>query len=252
MTTIQTLPVGFSLALHRLQGKIILVTGAGDGIGRSAALAYAEYGATVILLGKTLEKLEAVYDEIEIKKFPQAAICPFDLGSADPSAYQRVAKMVQENFGRLDGLLHNASILGSRNSIESFKPSQWFEVMQVNVNGAFLLTKVLLPLLKQAPQASVVFTSSGVGRKGRAHWGAYSVSKFATEGLMQVLADEMDKTTSVRVNSINPGATRTRMRAAAYPAEDPQTVKSVDKLMPLYLYLMCDESAGINGKSFDA
>lgn len=251
MSLIQTLAAGFSPVPGCLQGKTILVTGAGDGIGRRVALAYAEYGATVILLGKTQEKLEALYDEIETRKFPQAALCPFDLNSTDPLAYKQIAETIKNNFGNLDGLLHNASILGSRNSIESYKAKQWLDVMQVNLNGAFLLTQALLPLLKQASSASIVFTSSGVGRKGRAYWGAYSVSKFATEGLMQVLADEMDNTTQVRVNSINPGATRTKMRAAAYPAEDPQTVKTPDALTPLYLYLMCDESIGMNGKSFD-
>lgn len=252
MITPHMLPTGFSPAAHCLQGKVILVTGAGDGIGRTAALAYAQHGATVILLGKTLAKLEAVYDEIESRQFPQAALCPFDLSQADPAAYQQIAETIRSNFGRLDGLLHNASLLGTRNSLESYKAKQWLDVMQVNVNGAFLLTQALLPLLKQSSAASVLFTSSGVGRQGRAYWGAYSVSKFATEGLMQVLADEMAGTTSVRANSINPGPTRTRMRAAAYPAEDPQTVKSPDSLMPLYLYLMCDESIGINGTAFDA
>lgn len=252
MSTNYSLPQGFSPPVQCLKGKIILVTGAGDGIGRSAALAYAQQGATLILLGKSLDKLEAVYDVIEAGNFPQAALCPFDLNCAEPAAYKQIAETIQNNFGRLDGLLHNASILGARNSIESYKAKQWLEVMQVNLNGAFLLTQALLPLLKLSPAASILFTSSGVGRKGRAYWGAYSVSKFATEGLMQVLADEMENATSVRVNSINPGATRTRMRAAAYPAEDPQKVKSPETLIPLYVYLMCNESVGINGKSFDA
>lgn len=252
MSKIQTLPADFFPAPDCLQGKTILVSGAGDGIGRCTALACARHGATVILLGKTLAKLEAVYDEIEVGHFPQAALCPFDLNNADPAAYKQIAETIRHNFGKLDGLFHNASILGTRNSLESYKAKQWLEVMQVNVNGAFLLTQALLPVLKQSPAASVVFTSSGVGRQGRAYWGAYSVSKFATEGLMQVLADEMAGTSSVRVNSVNPGATRTRMRAAAYPAEDPQTVKTPDSLMPLYLYLMSDTSIGTHGSAFDA
>jgi len=252
MNQIQTLPAAFSPTAGCLQGKTILVTGAGDGIGRCAALAYAEMGATVILLGKTLKKLEAVYDEIEARKFPQAALCPFDLANTDPLAYKKIAESLEKNFTKLDGLLHNASILGSRHSIESYKAKQWLDVMQVNLNGAFFLTQALLPLLKKSSSASIVFTSSGVGRNGRAYWGAYSVSKFATEGLMQVLADEMEGVTTVRVNSINPGPTRTSMRAAAYPAEDPQTVKSPDAIMPFYLYLMCDQSVDINGKTFDA
>jgi len=252
MSKIEKLPANYFPAPGCLQEKIILVTGAGDGIGRRAALSYAEHGATVILLGKTQEKLEEVYDAIESRNLPQAALCPFDLNSTDPAAYKQIMENIKNNFGKLDGLLHNASILGGRNSIESYKARQWLEVMQVNISGAFLLTQALLPLLKLSTASSIIFTSSGVGRQGRAYWGAYSVSKFATEGLMQVLADEMEATSSVRVNSINPGATRTRMRAAAYPAEDPSTVKSPEALMPLYLYLMCNESIGVNGKSFDA
>lgn len=252
MSNIQQIPPAFAPANDCLKNKIILVTGAGEGIGRCAALHFARHGATVILLGRTLAKLEEVYDAIEAEGYPAAALCPFDLKETDPAAYQKVAESLEKNFGRLDGLLHNAGILGSRNSIESYKPALWLEVMQVNLNGAFLLTRALMPLLRKSPQASLLFTSSGVGREGRGHWGAYSVSKFATEGLMQVLADEMENTSTVRVNSINPGATRTRMRAQAYPAENPQQLPAADSLMPAYLYLMSNASIGINGKSFDA
>jgi len=236
MSQIFTLPDNFSAPPNCLQGKTILVTGAGDGIGRRIALAYAEQGATVILLGKTQEKIEAVYDEIESRKFPQAALCPFDLSTTDPIAYKQVAETIRNNFGKLDGLLHNAGILGNRNSIESYKVKQWLEVMQVNVNGVFMLTQTLLPLLKSSGSASIIFTSSGVGRKGRAYWGAYSVSKFAIAGLAQILADEMEVMNTVRVNSINPGATRPRMRAAAYPPANPYTIKSPDPRLPLHLY----------------
>jgi NAD(P)-dependent dehydrogenase (short-subunit alcohol dehydrogenase family) len=148
--------------------------------------------------------------------------------------------------------LHNASILGDRTSIESYKPKVWLETMQVNLNGPFMLTQVLLPLLKKSKHASIIFTSSGVGRKGRAFWGAYGVSKFAIEGLMQTLADELSGTCTVRVNCINPGATRTAMRAAAYPAENPGVLKTPEEIMATYLYLMSDESNGVIGKTFDA
>lgn len=252
MPRLARLPPSFAAAPNCLQDKIILVTGAGDGIGRSAALHYAQHGATVILLGKTLSKLEALYDEIESRALPKPALCPFDLTQTDPAAYKEIAAQLEHNFGRLDGLLHNAGILGSRNSIESYKTKQWLEVMQVNVTAVFLLTQALLPLLKKSPRASLLFTSSGVGRQGRAHWGAYGVSKFAVEGLMETLADELEQTSTVRANAINPGATRSRMRAQAYPAENPQNLLTADQLMPLYLYLMCDASVGENGKSFDA
>ncbi len=230
--------------------KVILVTGAGDGIGKEAAITYANLGATVILLGKTTAKLEAVYDAIEKNGGAQPAIIPVNLLNLSAEQAIQISETIEREFGRLDGLLHNASVLGELTPIENINPQSWQDVMQVNVNSAFLLTRFLLPLLKQSKSASVIFTSSGVGNKGRAYWGAYSVSKFATEGLAQVLADEMEKTT-VRVNTINPGATRTSMRAEAFPGEDPQLLKTAKDLMPLYCYLMSDDSTGVNGERFN-
>jgi len=252
MKKIEMIPSSFNAKNNCLKDKVILVTGAGDGIGRAAALAFSAHGATVLLLGKTESKLNSVYDAIEAQQAPQPALLPFDLNTSDPKQYKNIAKIISENFGKLDGLLHNASILGDRSSIENYKPARWMDTMQVNVNAAFLLTQALLPLLKKNPNASMVFTSSGVGRTGRAYWGAYGVSKFATEGLMETLADELVNTTTIRVNSINPGATRTAMRAAAFPAENPETLKTPEQIMPAYLYLMSDDSIGTTGKSFDA
>ncbi|GAA5525363.1 putative oxidoreductase YciK [Microbulbifer aestuariivivens] len=235
-----------------LKDKIILVTGAGDGIGRTAARTYAAHGATVILLGRTTAKLEAVYDEIEEAGGPQPAIFPMDLNEAKIDAFEHFAEAVEQEFGRLDGLLHSAGVLGQRTPIANYHFATWEQVMRVNVNAAFGLTKALLPLLEESPAGSIIFTGSSVGLKGRAFWGAYSVSKFATEGLMQVLADELDGVSNIRVNSINPGATRTNMRAAAYPAEDPRTVTRAEDIMPTYLYLMGDDSRGVSGKQFNA
>ncbi len=251
-TQIHTLPANYTATTDLLGDKVILVTGAGDGIGRVAAITFAQHGATVVLAGKTLEKLEAVYDEIEAMGLPQPALCPLDLMATDLDTYKNVAEVIEEEFGRLDGLLHNAGVLGDHATLASYKPKPWLDVMQVNVNGAFLLTQALLPLLKQSPCASVVFTSSSVGRKGRAYWGAYAVSKFATEGMMQTLADELDSISKIRVNCINPGATRTRMRAQAYPAENPETLPTPEAIMPLYLYLFGDDSVNTNGCTFDA
>ncbi|WP_105104356.1 YciK family oxidoreductase [Microbulbifer pacificus] len=235
-----------------LNDKIILVTGAGDGIGRVAAKTYAAHGATVILLGRTIPKLEAVYDEIEAAGGAKPAILPVDLSGVKWEELEFLAQGVEQEFGRLDGLLHNASLLGQRTPMANYHYSVWQQVMQVNVNAAFGLTRAMLPLLEESKAASVIFTGSGVGLKGRAYWGAYSVSKFATEGMMQVLADEVDGVSNIRVNSINPGATRTNMRAAAYPAEDPQSVTTPEDIMPTYLYLMGDDSIGVNGKQFNA
>ncbi len=235
-----------------LTGRIIMVTGAGRGIGEAAAKTYAAHGATVLLLGKNEDNLSRVYDEIEAAGGPQPVVIPFNLETALPHQYDELAATVEQEFGRLDGLLHNAGIIGPRTPIEQLSGDNFMRVMQVNVNAAFMLTSTLLPLLKLSPDASVVFTSSSVGRKGRAYWGGYAVSKFAVEGLMQVLADELDGTSTVRSNSINPGATRTDMRAKAYPGENPDANPAPQKVMPLYLYLMGPDSAGVNGKSLDA
>ncbi len=246
------IPENYSPAADLLADKVVLVTGAGDGIGRVAALSFAKHGATVILLGRTGSKLDSVYDEIEAAGHPQPVIFEVDMLTATAEDYAALADAIAENFGRLDALLHNASVLGERSPIANYKPQLWQDVMQVNVNAQLLLTQALLPQLEAAPNGSIVFTSSGVGRKGRAHWGAYAVSKFATEGMMQVLADELENISRVRVNSLNPGATRTKMRAAAYPGEDPNTLKSPEDIMPAYLYLLGDDSIGINGAALNA
>lgn len=235
-----------------LQGRVILVTGAGRGIGAAAAKTFAAHGATVLLLGKTEANLTAVYDEIEAAGHPQPAVIPFNLETALPHQYDELAAMLESEFGKIDGLLHNAAIIGPRTPLEQLSGDNFMRVMQVNVNAMFMLTSTLLPLLKLSDDASVLFTSSSVGRKGRAYWGAYAVSKFATEGLMQTLADEIDGISNVRANSINPGATRTSMRAQAYPGENPANNPEPQAIMPVYLYLMGPDSKGVNGQAFDA
>ncbi|WP_282363410.1 YciK family oxidoreductase [Pseudomonas sp. PS01297] len=235
-----------------LQGRIILVTGAGRGIGAAAAKTYAAHGATVLLLGKTEANLSQVYDDIEAAGHAKPAVIPFNLETALPHQYDELAAMIESEFGRLDGLLHNASIIGPRTPLEQLSGENFMRVMHINVNAMFMLTSTLLPLLKLSQDASVIFTSSSVGRKGRAYWGAYGVSKFATEGLMQTLADEVENVSAVRSNSINPGATRTSMRAQAYPAENPQNNPEPQDIMPVYLYLIGPDSTGINGQAFNA
>ena len=235
-----------------LAGRIILVTGAGRGIGAAAARAYAAHGATVLLLGKTEANLVEVYDQIEAAGHPQPVVIPFNLETAEPHHYGELAALIETQFGRLDGLLNNASIIGPRTPLDQLSGEHFMRVMHINVNATFLLTSTLLPLLRLSSDASIAFTSSSVGRKGRAHWGAYGVSKFATEGLMQTLADELEGVAPIRANSINPGATRTAMRALAYPAENPQDNPAPEDIMPVYLYLMGPDSAGVNGQAFNA
>ena len=235
-----------------LHGRTILVTGAGSGIGRVAALTFAGHGATVILLGRTISKLEAVYDEIEDNGWPKPAIYPMNLEGAAENDYVQLAETIEKEFGKLDGLLHNAGLLGELKPIAQYSTETWLKLMQVNLNAPFIMTRELLPLLRESKSASVIFTSSSVGHKGRANWGAYSVSKFATEGLMQVMADEEQGISNVRLNTVNPGATRTGMRASAYPAEDPQSLPEPEEIMGVYLYLMGDDGKNANGQAFHA
>ncbi|MEZ5557145.1 MAG: YciK family oxidoreductase [Pseudomonadales bacterium] len=235
-----------------LRGRVILVTGAGDGIGRVAAKTFACYGADVVLLGRTRAKLEAVFDWIEAATDTQPVIVPCDLAALDDASADALAEAIDGSFGRLDGILHNASLLGPKVPIAYYPSSDWQRVMQVNVFAPFLLTRTLLPLLGRSDSASVVMTSSSVGRRGRAHWGAYAVSKFALEGLSQVLADELEHTGTLRVNSLNPGGTRTAMRANAYPAENPGSVPVPEQHMDLYLYLFEPASQGLTGAQLDA
>lgn len=241
----------YAITPQILAHKTILVTGAGASIGRQAALTYAELGATVILLGRTVAKLEAVYDEILAKGYPEPAIVPLDLKGATKQNYIDLAATIDNQFGQLDGALLNASILGELTPFNQINQQIWQDVMQVNVNAQFLLAQALIPVLLKADHASLVFTSSGVGNKGKAYWGAYSVSKFATEGLMQVIADEYENS-SLRTNVVNPGATNTDMRSVAYPAENKAEIALPKDIMPLYVYLMANDSKAVNGQRINA
>ena len=235
-----------------LADRVILVTGAGRGIGAAAAQAYAAHGARVILLGKTEANLRAVAKAILKAGHPEPVVFPLNLETATTADYEKLEVRIDDAFGRLDGLLHNASLLGPRATLDEIPDAEFIQVMQVNVNATFMLTRAMLPLLHRSTDASVIFTSSSVGRKGRAQWGAYAVSKFATEGLMQTLADELQGSSLIRANSLNPGGTRTDMRAQAYPDENPERNPSPADIMPVYLYLMGPDSTGVNGQAFDA
>jgi NAD(P)-dependent dehydrogenase (short-subunit alcohol dehydrogenase family) len=228
-----------------LKDKIILITGAGDGIGKAAAKAYAKHGATVILLGRTTQKLESVYDEIISERSVQPAIYPMNLEGASPKDYADLANTIDTEFGALHGLLHNAAMFGAASPIQHHDIDLWYKVMQINVNAAFLMTRALLPLLVKTDDARIVFTTDD---KTQAYWGAYGTSKAAINGLMNILADELDTEHPVRVNAIHPGPVRTRLRARAFPGENPNTLKTPDEIMAGYLYVMgenCDKNGEI-------
>jgi NAD(P)-dependent dehydrogenase (short-subunit alcohol dehydrogenase family) len=242
----------YDAAPDLLRERVILVTGAGAGIGRALAKAAAGRGATVILLGRTVRRLEVVYDEICAAGGPTPSIFPLNLERAAGEDYDRLSAAIEDQWGRLDGLVQNAGVLGGRTPIVHHDVGDWQRVLHVNLTAPFILCRCLLPLLLKSDDASVVFTSSGVGRRGKAYWGAYAVSKFGIEGLSQVLADELENKPNIRVNVINPGATRTAMRAAAYPAEDPERLKTPEDILGPYLYLLGPDSRGVTGRSIDA
>ena len=235
-----------------LAARPILVTRAGGGIGRAGGPAFAAPGGGGVLLGRPPSQPEKGYDEIEQRGGPQAAILPLDLAQATPAHYEQVAQTIEKEFGRLDGLLHNAADAGTLTPMELYEPDMWYRVMQVNLHAAWLLTRACLPLLRKSGDASIVFTTADAGRQGRAYRGAYGVSCFGLEGLMQILADECATETRIRVNSLDPGAVRTGMRARAYPGENPRTLPAPEDIMPAYLYLLGPDSRGVNGQALNA
>ena len=237
----------------RLQDRVILVTGASGSIGSALALACAKFGARVILNGRSVRKLEKTYDAIVAAGGPRPSIAPLDFEKADATGYDALAEAIANEFGRLDGLAHVGAMLGDRSPILHYDVPTWMKVMHVNVTAPFILTRTLLPLLDRSEDASIVFTTSGVSVRGRAYWGAYAVSKFADEGLMQVLADELDTDRKqIRSNSVNPGAVRSPMRAKAYPGEDAAQLTAPEDVVWPFLYLLGPDSRGVTGGRFDA
>ena len=233
-----------------LEDRVIVVTGAGDGIGRATALAAAAQGATVVLLGRTVSKLEAAYDAIEQAGGPQPAIYPIDFEGATAHDFAMLAERLDQTFGKVDGVVHCAASFPYLSRIDDYDPETWGRVLQVNLSAPFLLTQACLPLLRRSQDASVVFLSDTVGRHGRAYWGAYAVSKFGLEGLMQTLSDELTQS-AIRVNSLDPGPTRTNLRAQAYPVENPAHLKPPEAVTPLVLWLLGPASRRTTGQAFN-
>jgi NAD(P)-dependent dehydrogenase (short-subunit alcohol dehydrogenase family) len=235
-----------------LRDRVILITGAGSGIGRAVARACAAHGAQVVLLGPIQRQLEAVYDAIEAAGHPQPALFVWDLEQAAEDSYPGLAASLAQTFGRLDGLLHNAAVLPFLSRFDDYDAQAWNQVLKVNLTAPFLLTQACLPLLRQSPDASVLFTSDRVGRHGKAYWGAYGVSKFALEGMMQTLADELRGSSPIRVNSVDPGPVRTDLRIKVYPGIDPAGWALPTQVVPVYLYLLGPDSKGVTGRALDA
>jgi len=225
-------------------------TGAAAGIGAATARRCAAAGATVIVLDKIVPGLEQVYDEIESAGGAQPAIYPMDLEGASEADYAELAKTIEREFGQLDGLVHNAAMLGALVPMAHFESELWYKTLQINLNAPFLMTHACLKLLMKSDDASVVFNSDAVGRHGKAYWGAYGVSKAGAENLMQIFADEMEANTPVRFNSYDPGPVNTALRALAYPGEAPEKTSSADDVIEPLLYLLSHDSKGITGNQF--
>ena len=244
------IPGDWQVPDNYLQDRVILITGAGSGIGAAVSLACARQGATVILLDKMVRNLEQVYDSIEAEGGAQPAIYPMNLEGAAEKDYLDLAATIEKEFGHLDGLLHNAAMLGALVPIAHFEAELWYKILQTNLNAPYLLTRSCLAMLMNSDDASVVFNSDKVGRKGKAYWGAYGVAKAAMENFMQVLADEMETNTSVRANSLDPGPVATSLRSLAYPGENPAQLAKPDEVVRPFLYLLGSASHGITGQQF--
>ncbi len=231
-----------------LKNRVVLVTGAGTGLGREAALAYAKHGATVALLGRKEKNLEAVYDEIVAAGGPEPAMFPFDLAAADDDGFERLAGTISYHLKRLDGILHSAAAYFSLTPLHLQTLEQWNTLLKVNLAAPFALTKACLPLLKSSPDASVVFTGETHGQHPAAYWGGYAVSKSGLDALTTILSEELEQTPNIRVNTLVPGPVASPLRRKTHPGEDPAALPQMADLMPWYLWLMGPDSREMRGQ----
>ena len=230
-----------------LKDKVILVTGANRGFGLAITMSLSKAGATVIMLGRDLGSLEYAYDAVVDAGYNEPILYPLDLEGATPENYQELQDNILDKFEKLDGLIHNAAILGAQMPIEQYDIKLWYSTLQINLSAPFMLTQFLIPLLLKSEDARILFLSSSVGRKAKAYWGAYSVSKFGIEGFAKTLSEELEKT-NISVNTINPGKLRTEMRRTAYPAEDSSTVPKPEEKSAAIVYLLSSLSPKMNGE----
>ena len=231
-----------------LAGRVILVTGASSGLGRAASLAYARHGATVALLARNADKLEAVYDEIVAAGSPEPAMFPYDLAAADDRSLETLAGTIAHHLKRLDGILHSAHQFYSLTPLDLQTLEQWQALMRVNLIAPFALTRACLPLLKASPDASVVFTGETHGHHPSAYWGGYAVAKSGLETLTRVWSDELDSDKTLRMNTLIPGLVATTLRSRTHPGLSPESLPSVEDMMPWYLYLMGEDSRAVRGQ----
>lgn len=229
-----------------LENRIALVTGASQGIGRAVAKAYAKEGAHIIAIGRRTKTLESLDDEINALG-GTATLVELDL--ADGDAIDRLGGAIAERWGKLDIMVGNAGVLGQISPMGHISPKVWQELLDVNLTANWRLIRSFDALLRQSDAGRVIFVSSGAAHKAKQYWGGYAMSKAALEVIAKTYANETAES-PLRVNIINPGVTRTDMRAAAMPGEDPQSIKEPDALVPLFLKLAGADLAE-TGKVFD-
>ena len=229
--------------LNLLKNKNILITGASKGIGKSLSVNLSKYGANVIMLSRNENALDAIYDSLKKKYKTDPCILKCDLENIDDEKSQEIANIISKNYQNLDSIIHNAAILEKMSDIESFDLQTWDKVMRVNLTSSFILSKYLIPLMKSSTTPRIIFTTSSVGKKGKAFWGAYSVSKAGVNALSDILSDELESISNIKVFNFDPKATKTNMRAMAYPAEDPSTIKNPDQLINYYLWMLSEKSS---------
>lgn len=235
-----------------LRDRNILITGAADGIGRAVALACAQHGALVLALDRKRRKLEILYDDIVAVGGREPILIPHNLEQNDPVAYENLAAGIHHDAGRLDGLAHIAGVFPGFSALHRLALEEWASIMQVNLYAPYLLTRACLPLLHEAPRASVIFTSAAAGRRGNAYWGAYAIAYGGIERLSNVWADELEANTSIRVNTLDPGPVRTDMRTRNYPGEARDEVPPPEHIVPAYLFLLGADSATLSGHALEA
>ena len=235
-----------------LLNKTILITGASDGIGKVLAVEFSKLGSNIILLGRDPSKLDEVYDRLDHSFDSQKhLILQADLNLLSNESAHEILIAITEEFNCLDGIIHNAAILGTMTTLENYELSKWDEVLNINLRAPFLLTKTLKLILEGSTLPRIIFTSSGVANIGRAFWGAYSVSKFGLKGLAEIFANELETTSSIKVFNFDPGATQTKMRATARPAEDPKSIKTPHDLIDCYLWFFSEESSNSKDRYFE-
>lgn len=244
------IPAEFELNNQTLANQVVLVTGATGAIGSEICLGLGKAGASVILAGRNIDKLEKLYDQLLAEGCPEPAIFPVNFEGAGPHDFDEMAEKIQEAFGTLNGVVHCAAKLGQISPCEISDPYEWMQVFQVNLHSAYLMTRACLPMLKKSENASVLYMADETGRQGKAYWGAYSVSKAGLENLMQVLHQEYEQLPNIRFNTLEPGAVASELRSEAFPAEDADALPGCEQIVNSVAFLISEHGKSTSGGAF--